>query len=103
MSLLGKTIFPLLSMCMQVSMLISNSLPSLNLPWRVPFDSQSKKTERELRYILTKRGESLYEDYSNAVSLSKFNKIATFNFVSLGSLLRLLMKIFITVVESLGK
>ena len=103
MSLLGNTIFPLLSICMQVSMLISNSLPSLNLPWRVPFDSQSKKTERELRYILTKRGESLYEDYYNAVSFSKFNKIATFNCVSFDSFFRLLMEIFMTVVESLAK
>ncbi len=84
-------------------MLMSSSLPSLNLPWRVPLDSQSRKTESELRCILTKRGESPYEDYSKSVSFSKFNKIATFNFVSLGSLLRVFMDIFLTLLEALGK
>jgi hypothetical protein len=47
--LLGKTVFPRWSMCMQLSGLISSSLPSRNLPWRVPLESQMRKTESEFR------------------------------------------------------
>lgn len=81
MSLLGKTVFPRLSMCMQVSRLINSSLPSRNRPCKAPFDSQIRKTESVLRYSLTNKGSPFSEPSYNGVYESNRNNMATLIFV----------------------